>query len=353
MKLIFIVIYYTFLSLDVHAIDSSGLQISVAGDFLYSQSLNKDSGADDKLLMRGAELSFYAPIDHVFEGLLSAAAHDEAGKTVFELHEMVISSSKLINRTHLKVGQFFLGLGKLNHHHQHDWSFTRAPYYHEIFFAAEGAIDTGLEYQTLLPTTSFWQVNLGLTSGYKWGHSHTSGGKPKVPTYYTRISTFFPFTRINGLEFGLNYLGRKNAQLISTQLLGIDLTTKWREGKIVKHKLQHETWLQVQDSPTTSQQKQVGGYFYYSYGLSEQLSIGNRLDFFKDMDKRNALTNKKINNILYTVAPDLTFSASEFSKIRSTLSHQFAREEGMTKRKDTRLELQFVFIIGGHPAHEF
>lgn len=338
---------------DSFAIDTSGLQISVAGDFLYSQSLNDSSTADDKLLMRGAELSFFAPIDHQFDGVLSAAAHEEAGETFFELHEMVLQSSKLVPRSFIKAGQFFLGVGKLNHHHQHDWSFTRAPYYHEVFFAKEGAIDTGLEYNWLLPTEESWNLTAAVTSGHRWGHSHTAGAKPKVPTHYMRLSTFLPFTRVNGLEMGGNYLGRKNSQSVHTQLFGFDLTAKWREGKLIRHKILHELWLQQSKAPQQKRQEQLGGYLHYAYGLNEEWTLGSRGDFYKDLDKINSLNGKKLNNILYTFSPDLTYSSSEFAKIRTTFSHQFTRQEGSTVQRDTRFELQFVFIIGGHPAHEF
>lgn len=346
-------LFFILFSKAANSFDASGLQVSLAGDFLYSQGLNSSSSADDKLLMRGAEMSFYAPIDYQFDGLISAAAHDEAGETIFELHEMVLSSSKMIERSHFKVGQFFLGVGKLNHQHQHDWSFTRAPYYHEAFFDSEGAIDTGLEYHWLLPTEDAWSLTAGITSGHRWGHSHTTGAKPKIPTHYLRLSSFLPFTRVNGIEFGMNYLGRKNAQSIRTQLFGFDMTAKIREGKLVKHKLLHELWLQQNNTPLQETQNQLGGYFHYAYGLNDEFTIGSRFDFFKDFDKNNSLTGKTINNILYTISPDITYNSSEFAKIRTTFSHQFVRQEGTTSQRDTRVELQFVFIIGGHPAHEF
>ena len=113
--------------------DNGGLQMSIAGDMVYDHALSNDSSAENQLIMRGAEVMFYAPIDHIFDGQLSTAAHYENGETLFELHELFLSSSKLIPRGRVKVGQFFLGIGRLNQIHQHDWVFTRAPKVHEVF----------------------------------------------------------------------------------------------------------------------------------------------------------------------------------------------------------------------------
>ena len=76
---------------------------------VYSQGMNDTSLADEKLVMRGTEVTLFSPIDHRFDGKGSIAAHEEGGKTAFELHELLIESSKTIPRSQLKIGQFFFG----------------------------------------------------------------------------------------------------------------------------------------------------------------------------------------------------------------------------------------------------
>jgi len=212
----------------------SGLEIGLAGDLVYSQSLNSKSGADEKLRLRGAELVLYGPIDHVWEGRLSLAAHDEAGQTNFEVHELYVESHSLLPSTSVKIGQFFLGIGRLNRFHQHDWPFTTAPKVHRDFLDKEGVFDAGVETSTLLPTQQYLKLTLGLTSGYRYGHVHSSGTKPKVPTHYLRLNTFFPMRAASGVEWGASYLGRTNSQNEKNQLLEINLTAKWREGRILR-----------------------------------------------------------------------------------------------------------------------
>lgn len=332
---------------------ANNVEMSIAADMIYSQGISEDSNADDKLLMRGAELSLYAPIDHQFDGLLSMAAHDEGGETVFELHEMNIASSKIIPRSNFKIGQFFLGLGKLNHTHQHDWSFIRAPYYHEVFFDSEGTLDTGVEYDWVIPWQSISHLTLGITSGHKWGHSHTAGARPKTPTHYLRYGHFIPIGRTDGIEWGLNGARRNDSQGILTELIGFDFTFKLRHGKIVRHKVLSETWFRHREQRGVNNSEQLGTFIYYSYGINESFSLGHRLDVYRDLSQVNSLTQKKINNIRYNNSTDLTYNSSEFAKIKTTVSHDFTREEGLTMNKDTRFEMQFVFILGSHPAHEF
>jgi len=347
------IILYLLIPVPIQLKASDAVKLSLAADMVYSQAINSNSQADDKLVMRGAELSFYAPIDHQFDGLLSAAAHDEGGETVFELHELNLSSSKIIPRSHFKIGQFFLGIGKLNHQHQHDWSFIRAPIHHAIFFDQEGTLDSGLEYDYLLPTPWISHMTLGITSGHKWGHSHTAGSRPKIPTHYFRYSQFHPIGRTDGIEWGINTARRKDSQGILSELLGFDLTIKFREGKVIKHKWLSETWYRHQKDAQLNSSEQIGSYIYYSYGINESFSIGHRLDGYRDNSLINSLTQKKINNIRYNNTLDFTYYSSEFARIKSALSHDFSREEGVSKNRDTRFEMQFVFILGSHPAHDF
>lgn len=335
------------------AFDMAGLQISLAGDMIYEQGINKDSNANDKMTMRGAEMMFFAPLDHRFDGILSAAAHDEDGETVFELHELYFSSSKIIPRSRFKVGKFFLGVGRLNQIHQHDWAFMHAPKVQEEFFDEEGLIDTGVEFGHLFNTQRYLDLTIGVTSGHTYGHAHTDGKKPKVPTHYLSLKSFTSFNNSSGIQYGLNYVGRTDGEDNQMMIPGFEVVAKWREGKIVKYLFQSETWYRNTKDAQGAHSEQLGLYIYNQMNLSSETDLGFRVDLYKDLSKRNSVTGKKVNNIEYNFAPEFTWRSSEFVKMRLGLSHSFAREEGMTLSKDTRATAQFVFILGAHPAHSF
>lgn len=351
-KLILITFFLT-QPLFAQGLMGTGLEIAVTGDMVYNQGFNDSSLADDKVTMRGAEFMMYAPIDYQFDGFLSAVAHDENGLTNFELHELYIASSRLVPRSYFRFGQFFLSIGRLNRFHQHDWPFTRAPKVHRTFFDDEGVFDTGFEYNYLLPTDRTYNLSVGITSGNTYGHSHTAGSKPKFPTHYARFSSFFPFSSTNGLEAGLNYLGRTDAQGNQMQIIGIDLTAKWRQARLIKNLIQSEFWYRSETDANENKKEQAGLYFFNEYSTGQQTTAGYRLDVYKDLTKLNSITQKKINNISYGAIIQGTYISSEFAKIRATLSHEFDREEGKTLQKDTRFALQIFFIIGSHPAHDF
>ena len=348
----FLSLTFLLLSLQSRALDTSGLEVSIAGDMLLDLGINSPT-AEDKLTMRGAEIMFYAPVDHRFDGVLSAAAHDESGETVFELHELFIANNKLFPGGRLKVGQFFLGIGRLNQFHQHDWPFIRAPKVHETFFDSEGVFDSGAEFGYLLPTETYWDLTMGVTSGYRYGHAHTAGSKPISPTHYLRLETFSEFSTTDGLKMGLNYLGRTDEQENEMRIGGLDFVAKWREGKRLVYLFQSESWYRNTKNANDEDSQQAGLYFFNQFGLSEELLLGFRIDGYKDLSKIDSITGNKVNNVSYAIAPELTWKSSEFATIRTGLTHSFTREEGETIEEDTRLEIQFVFIMGAHPAHSF
>ena len=336
-----------------YSFTDSGLEIFSAGDMLYDHGYTKNSGAENKLRMRSAELSLFSPIDHVYDGSIGLAAHDENGEVLFELHELTVSSSKLIPRTNFKFGKYFLGVGRLNRFHQHDWPFTKAPMVHKEFFGDEGVLDTGIEANFLIPVESSIELTLGTTSGYTYGHSHTAGEKPKTPTHYARLSSFFPFSSVNGTQIGLNYFSRTDADEIQMTLFGMDGILKIREGKHAKHLFQTEMWARLIESPESEFGRQVGMYLFYDYYLGGSSFLGFRLDGFKDTTRRNPLNSKLVNNVNYKALTQVTYKSSEFASYRVSLSRELDIEEGSVLTEKSILELQSTFILGSHPAHEF
>ena len=337
-----------------YAIEGTGLKMSIVGDMIYSQGINKTSTADEKMTMRGAEIALYAPVDHNFNGTLNLAAHDEGGNTYFEIHEMFLDSGKIIPNTEFKVGRFFLGVGRINRIHRHDWPFIKAPRVFQSFFGLEGVFDDGLEMSHLLPMEKFYlNFTWGITSGYRYGHAHTRGSKPRTPLHYLKLETFQNFSNTEGMLIGINYLGRTDQNENQVRLVGLDLTAKWRDNKKLSYMFQSELWYRHQKNNLGVENEQAGVYFFNQYSLTHSFLAGLRLDMYKDLSKRHSLTDRKINNIEYGIVPEITWKSSEFANIKMGFSHTFTREEGRTERKDTRFEVQWVFILGAHPAHNF
>lgn len=331
----------------------TGLETMVAGDMIYDQGLNPGSEAVDKLRMRGVEVGFFAPVDYQFDAVMMLAAHDEGGETMVELHEMFLSTSKVFPGTMIRAGQFFLGVGRLNRIHQHDWPFIKAPKVHETFFAEEGVFDAGIEGSHIFSFENPITLTLGLMSGRRWGHAHSDGPVPQIPTHYTRISFFTPINTRAGVDLGLNYIGRKDASENRYHLAGLDFTYKKREARHVAHLFQSEMWYQNLKNAIGEVTEQAGVYFFNNLAFNQHWSMGARLDMYKDFSITNALSGKKLNNISYGGMVQAGYRSSEFARFTAALSHEFYREEGLTLSRDTRFQLQLTFIIGSHPAHDF
>ena len=327
------------------------IQTSVSADILASGSLFPEDDAPvpayDGLKVRTAEFLFYGPIDQNFDGVVNFAAHSE-GDIVFsvpEVHEAFVQTSKIVPRSRIKLGQYFLGIGRLNKFHQHDWPFITVPLTQlDIFDSKEGIIDTGIEYSYLLPTESYWDLTVGVTNGRTFGHSHGDGPIPLWPTTYGRLSTYFePF----GLqtETGFSVLYRETNKKLKTTLLGYDITSKKRYGQILRYLLQGEVWWKRTKPELGEASDQLAAYLYGRYGISLNWSTGMRLDY------STVLTSG--SNYQVALEYDVAWQASEFS--RFTLGYyqylSSSKIEGIGR--SSQILLQTVYILGAHPAHEF
>jgi hypothetical protein len=326
----------------------TGLDISAAVDGVGQFGPEGTNRID----AREAEFVLFAPVDHLFEGQVSFSAHTETTGAFAEVHEAFLSSSRLIPRSRFRVGQFFLGFGRLNQFHRHDWPFTTAPEVHSQFFAAEAAKDTGFEYSWLTPLPFYLDLTVGVTNGWVFGHAHTLGTKPLNPVHYLRALTYFDLPWKGGIQTGLNYVGRTNDRGNGFTYLGLDATAKWREAQVMKFLLQAEFWLRLERPKAGTPVDTFGFYLYPEYGLGEGFSAGLRFDYLSVTSLKFA-TGGKTPNFQAALVPQITWKPSEFSTIRLSYTYRADYSVDRYVGYGRFLELQTVFILGAHPAHDF
>jgi hypothetical protein len=259
----------------------------------------------------------------------------------------------LIPNSSFRIGTFFLGIGRLNQFHQHDWPFISAPIVQSKFFGDEGVNDTGVEYTYILPTSSYWDITMGVTDGYKWGDQGVES-KPQTPIYYIHPTTFLDVSDTQGLLLGATYLSRTDGLHVQTQLLGLDGTLKQKEGKLLKWLLQSEVWYQIQNNNEDSfHSEAIGAYVYPQYGFDDNWSLGVRFDAYSNLLQTFDSTDDRQKNIEYDVIPTVTYKTSEFATFRLAYTHQVAYAQNQPDEINRILELQFIAILGAHPAHAF
>jgi len=348
--------------------DLGGLKVFSAVDLVGDLGLENAPADSSRLRVRSFELATFGPVDPLFDAVVNVAGHDEAGTIELELHEAYVSSdvvlSKFLAGTRFKAGRYLLGIGRINQFHSHEWPFTSAPKSHQQFFAEEAAIDTGLEIGHLFSSgaddsegsSSNWVYDLvmGVTNGWTYGHTHTGGRRPLAATHYIRPTLFRDLGDNAGLLIGLNYLGRTDADSIRTQLVGFDVTLKKREGKMLRRFIQSEWYHRLQASSYLPLSEDIGGYFYFSETVDDtgELSIGLRLDAFSNLSLR-FLTGDSRSNLDYALVPNVSYRASEFSTFRITYGYAVDTRQGEAPRVEQKIELQLIALFGAHPAHDF
>jgi hypothetical protein len=336
----------------LYADDGTGLKISAAVDMAGSFKTNNQSEANDRFEVREAEILLFAPVDHIFDGTISAAAHREAGVSMFEIHEAFIGSSKLVPRSRFRLGQFFLGIGRLNRFHRHEWPFIFAPKVQRQFFGEEGALDSGGEFSYLAPLPFFLELTAGVTNGWTYGHSHSVGEKPRKPTHYGRLATFVALSEEGGAQIALNYLSRTTSNGDRMSLTGIDMVSKWRQKGTLNFLLQGEIWQRNLKPANGDEEKSIGLYLFPQYANSPSFQIGVLLDYFSIFSLKD-ITGKKVKNYSSSVSPTITYKASEFSSLRLAYEWSLANQDNIPRKISQSVQTQATFMIGAHPAHDF
>ena len=357
------IFFYSFQSLADHSFRSitqrqmglnslGGLKIAVNGDFLSSVSL-MESDSYNLIEPREVDFLFYAPVDHLFDATTSFVFHKEGGVYKPGLHEAYLSSHFLIPGVQIKAGQFFLGIGRLNRLHRHEWPFTEASEFYERFFDKEGVFDSGLEASLLLPVSFYLDLTVGVTKGFIFGHTHGGGLRPRLPTHYLRLASFFSFTTSSGIEMGFNFLRRKGVSH-NYKFFGLDLTGKKMEGRILRWLFQSEVWLRDSLLESNRSDKEVMGYFFPQYAWDARWLFGGRVDFFSNLSLKEGGEFK--SNLSWGFSPTLTFKMSEFSFARLSYKEVRHDKNGVIFKKNSVerwIQLQVNFSLGAHAAHSF
>lgn len=343
-------ICFLFISSSVFSQENTGMKFGINVDQVFTSDFEKD---DYIYSPREVELTFYGPVNHLFDALVSAACHEERGVFNFELHEAWISSSSLVKNFEFKLGQFFLNIGRLNKVHRHEWPFITGPRYHQKFFGDEAVSDSGIEVAYQIPSNLHFSITAGLGSGRTFGHSHSAGEKPDLPTNYLRFSHFFEAFNWNGFDIGLNYLNRINGEGDQTLFFGLDFIGKKKNGSTTQHLIQNEIWFrQSSYNAGDSDTREIGSYIYYQYGFTNGWSIGSRLDYYSDLTVEDIFGNKLEHYDIRGVL-SLTYQPTEFMRFKLDYSYGIEKQDGKELQQTNMLEFQVTFLLGAHPSHEF
>lgn len=329
---------------------------------------NSSDGLASDFVVREFELSAFSQIDYIWQGNLTMSLHKEPGSTEEahpEVHEAFIFSNQLIPRTDIKLGRFFLGFGRLNRFHRHDWAISEAPIYHSEFFGSEAVKDDGIEVGKLLANDFYLKLTAGITTGnqFKDEHHHDEEEdeefrSARTPTHYLRLSTFNEFSTQAGIEYALNYVGRTDSEGNKYQYTGVDLIWKNRFAKFYKDLLQFEAWTRKSaEVAEPDNYTDYGAYIYYEKGFDQNHSLGLKFDWYKphvhdeEEEEEEHEHGVEISDNFFELGVVYSYYNSEFMRTRLTLSRSKGLMIEEEEVENTKVMLQTIFTIGAHPAH--
>lgn len=135
-------------------------------------------------------------------------------------------------------------------------------------------------------------------------------------------------------------------------LLGVDLTSKFKENTMLQFFLQSEFWYRIESPRGGGTKRAMGFYVFPQYYFGENIFAGVRVDYFTNIALPDA-TGATSKNFDLSLVPTITYKPSEFSTFRLVYNHHFNYLVDKFGDSQKYIELQAIFILGAHPAHDF
>ena len=331
-----------------------------------------------------AEIAIDGAVDPYFKGFANIALKlDQNNQTSIELEEAYVQTISLPANLQAKAGQFYAAFGRQNPQHPHQWAFVDDPIMLTRTFGPDGLRNIGAQLSWLAPTPFYLEAFLGVFNGQ--GNTAFSFRNPGEPDtngvlrvhgrattdlalgglgdllYVPRLAAAFDLTDQQTLmvgtsaAFGPNETGTD----LRSQVYGVDIYWKWKAANAQAGfpfvSWQTEALYQRFDAgadPAASLTQEVlrdsGFYSQVLWGFHPRWVAGLRGEYATgnhgEYDPNDVYRNERTR-----ISPDLTFYASEFSKIRL----QYNYDQGALFGTEHSVWLQFEFLLGAHAAHKF
>ncbi len=237
----------------------------------------------------------------------------------------------------LKAGHFKANSDKINLIHRPEQPMADLPLVHQRFFGEEGFAGTGLRLQYLIPSRRYTEVSLEALNAEN-NSFQTPDGRPVLLSRLRTVWDLSDEKADRTYDLGLFYAWGSNDAGTNTQMIGLDLTHRWRpsrQGLYRSLSWQNQILLSQQGGAGASK----GIVSFLEYQFSRTLYGGARYDWAGSPDKTGTASG---------LAFALTYFPSEFQRYRLQLNWQ--RVNGQPVRE---VWLQGTWTIGVHRPHPF
>lgn len=273
---------------------------------------------------------------------------EEAYVTTLELPQLAI-----------RAGLFKAALGRHNLLHTHAYPFLTGPMPWRAQLGPEGLADAGLSFDVLLPLPFYAEVNVQAFAG-EW--TPFEGGTEDDPTtaadesvpdlrnpedlaYVDHLKTLFDLSDATTIEIGGSYLGGRNGWGELTNIVGGNVTLKWRPVDAERYQSfewQNE-WLWIDRGQAPGERPAGGAYTHVRCQFDQRWWIQARGSLFGLPRGSDARVMRGEGLV--------AFVPSEFSALRLQYGIERAGVPGAPFVHD--VFLQMVFSIGPHPVHAY
>ncbi|MBA3710456.1 MAG: hypothetical protein H0W83_16755, partial [Planctomycetes bacterium] len=338
-----------------------------------------------------AEVSFFGAVDPYF----NAEAHIVYKSDGVELEEAYGTTSQLPYRLQLKAGYYLTEFGRTNPQHPHQWPWLDQAVVITRIFGKDGNRSVGGRLSWLAPVPWFSEFLVGMQNAddptevsYLGGEPDpaqpaTISGRPAIARTTTRSLADFLYALrwVNNWEVGeqtMVQLGLSSAfgpnntgPAGRTMVVGGDLLVKWRERQRGIPSLVWQTEViarryhadAVVDPVTAAA---IPADDLRDWGITSQALVGFhprwagglRVDYASGSGDSYAIGIGPVSRETdayrddrWRLSPLVTFSPSEFSKIR--LQYDYDHLEHLPNHDVQSVWIGLELMIGAHPAHTY
>ncbi len=333
---------------------------------------------------RNTELALDGAVDPYFEGFANIVFKlDNNNETTVEVEEAFGQTTSLPYGLQAKGGQFFSPFGRLNPTHPHTWDFVDTPLVNGLMLGSDGLRGVGTQLAWVLPAPFYAQALVAVQNGQgNTGYSFRNPGDGGIffdrqtinrqtdglsdLVWTPRLEASYDLTDnqtlLGGLSgaFGSNDTGDNTR----TQIYGADLFYKWKPGNAeggwpyVKWQSEamvrrYEAGQGLDNSFATAETFHDSGvYSQLVWGFHKGWSAGLRGDYVHMQS--SDVTNDPQRQSRARLSTDLTWYASEFSKLRLQYNYDMLKANDFEPARDENsLFLMYEFSLGAHGAHKY
>ena len=325
--------------------------------------------------VQGIETVLDGAVDPYFRGQANVVLQlTPDGETNVELEEAHATTTSLPHNLQVKVGQFLSEFGRVNPTHPHTWDFVDQSLVSVRMFGGDGLRSAGVRLSWLMPAPFYSELFLSAQNGH--GETLTSFGSVQGETvfgrpieetavesagdllYVPRYAASFDLTSNQTLLVGASAAAGPNGTGPDgrTTIWGIDAFWKWKASNADRGfpfvKLQAEAMRRsydaaaIGDLPAT-RYEDWGAFGQATWGFRPRWVLGARYD--RVAGDIGDLPGDPLHEPRWRASAEVTFYATEFSKLRFQYSHD-ARQ---SSEDADSFWLQLEFLLGAHAAHKF